>query len=195
MTSQFSTIIIFLLLAFGSEAFLFGPSRTQLKSELLQLATETNRGLTATPEQERKIKETFEKLERLNPTPKPLKSQKINAVWDLQYTTSDSILGKGGCTRVGPIKQMIDTESLSAYNSEVVDYFGIKLPRKVFAELQPETEKLTKVQFKKFSIGPISFDAPEQFKGALDVTYLDDDLRLTRGDKGNIFVLTRHVND
>merc|ERR1712024_352134 len=106
-----------------------------------------------------------------------------------EYTTSESILGKGGFPRVGPIVQMIDTTSLTAENSEVVSYFGVKLPRKIEAELNPESGQLTRVQFKKFGIGPISFDAPESFKGALDITYVDDEIRLTRGDLGNIFVL------
>ncbi len=134
----------------------------------------------------------FQKLETLNPTPKPLRSKLVNGNWNLEYTTSDSILGKGGFPRVGPIVQLIDTDSLRAENSETVAYFGVvNVPRKVSAELIPQSDKLTNVQFKKFSIGPVGFDAPESFKGSLDVTYLDDDLRLTRGDKGNIFVLTR----
>lgn len=175
----------------GSSAFVFSPIREQLKSELLDLASETKRGLTATPEQQVQIKKKFERLEKLNPTRRPLKSEKINGIWDLKYTTSESILGKGGFPRVGPIKQMIDTTNLSAYNSELVSYFGIKVPRKVTAELKPRNDNLTDVQFKRFSIGPLGFDAPEQFKGSLDVTYLDDQVRLTRGDKGNIFILTR----
>lgn len=65
------------------------------------------------------------------------------------------------------------------------------VPRSVTAELSPVDGQLTNVQFKRFSLGPLGFDAPESFKGSLDVTYLDGDLRLTRGDKGNIFVLTR----
>jgi len=136
----------------------------------------------------------FEKLERLNPTKNPLKTAKVNGNWSLDYTTSDSILGKGGFPKVGPIIQMIDTTSLSAENSEVVSYFGIKVPRKITAELSPKTSQLTDVLFKRFSLGPIGFDAPESFKGSLDVTYLDDEVRLTRGDKGNIFVLTRMDN-
>jgi hypothetical protein len=66
-----------------------------------------------------------------------------------------------------------------------------KVPRKITAVLSPQSDRLTNVQFKKFQLGPVGFDAPETFKGYLDVTYLDDDLRLTRGDKGNIFVLSR----
>jgi PAP_fibrillin len=175
----------------GSSAFVFAPIREQLKVELLDLAAQTKRGLVATPEKQHQIKKKFERLEKLNPTSKPLKSDKINGVWDFKYTTSGSILGKGGFPRVGAIKQMINTANLTAYNSEVVNYFGIKVPRKVTAQLTPQNDRLANVQFKRFSIGPLGFDVPEQFKGSLEFTYLDEDLRLTRGDKGNLFILTR----
>ena len=167
------------------------PSRKELKTKILGLASETDRGLTASPEQKDEILELFEKLERLNPTRGPLKTDKVNGNWSLDYTTSDSILGKGGFPRVGPIIQMIDTKTLRAENSEVVSYFGIQIPRKITAELSPQNSQFTDVKFKRFSLGPIGFDAPDSFRGALDITYLDDDVRLTRGDKGNIFVLTR----
>jgi len=168
--------------------------RSQLKSEILQLSTETKRGLVATDEQKDRMYSFFQELEKYNPTPKPLKSKLVNGDWNLEYTTSDSILGKGGFPRVGPIVQRIDTVSLKAENSETVAYFPfglINVPRKVSAKLDPQSDQLTNVQFERFSIGPVGFDAPDSFKGSLDVTYLDEDLRLTRGDKGNIFVLTR----
>lgn len=183
--------LILLFVTSTASAFVFGGVRQKLKAEILNLSDQTERGLKATPEQARQIQALFEKLERLNPTSKPLKSPLINADWSLEYTTSDSILGKGDFPRVGPIVQKIDTSALKAENPETVNYFGLKVPRKVTAELSPQNDRLTNVQFKRFSIGPVGFDAPEQFKGYLDITYLDDDLRLTRGDKGNIFVLTR----
>lgn len=167
-------------------------SRRQLKTELLDLASQTKRGLVATPEQTKRIQELFVRLEKLNPTRQPLKSPLLNADWSLEYTTSDSILGKGDVfPKVGPIVQTIDTTSLCAANSEVVSYFGLKVPRQITAELNPQNAQLTNVQFKRFQIGPLGFDAPESFKGQLDITYLDDHLRLTRGDKGNLFVLTK----
>ena len=135
----------------------------------------------------------FIQLEQLNPTSNPLRSinPSVNGDWDLQYTTSDAILGKGGFPRIGPIVQNIDTTTLSAKNSEVVRYVLLDVPRSVTAELSPVNGKLTNVQFKQFSIGPAKVDAPESFRGSLDVTYLDEEMRLTRGDKGNLFVLTR----
>jgi hypothetical protein len=166
-------------------------TRNELKTKILVLAQETKRGVTATPKQNEEMLDLFEKLERLNPTKGPLSSPKVNGDWSLDYSTSDSIIGKGGFPRVGAIVQNIDTNNLSAENSEVVSYFGLKVPRKITAELTPENKQFTNVKFRKFSIGPISFDAPDSFRGALDITYLDDEVRLTRGDKGNIFVLTR----
>ena len=76
-------------------------------------------------------------------------------------------------------------------NSEIVRYAIIGVPCSIAAELSPVDGKFTNVQFKRFQLGPVGFNAPEKFKGGLDITYLDEDVRLTRGDKGNIFVLTR----
>lgn len=168
--------------------------RSNLKSLILELANESMRGLIATDEQKDEMEKLFVRLEALNPTRNPLTSKKpsVNGNWDLKYTTSDSILGKGGAPRVGAIIQNIDTATLSAKNSEVVRYGFVDIPRSVTAELSPVNGQFTEVKFKKFMLGPIGFDAPkDKFKGALDITYLDEELRLTRGDKGNIFVLTR----
>ena len=168
--------------------------RTKLKEDILNLAAETKRGLIETEEQAEDMQNLFAQLEKLSPTVNPItnKNSKLNGDWSLDYTTSASILGKGGAPRIGPIIQNIDTTTLSARNSEVLRYGGIfDVPRSVSAELSPVNGKLTDVQFKRFQLGPIGFNAPESFKGSLDITYLDDEDRLTRGDKGNIFVLTR----
>ena len=186
------SLLVLGLTCLQSSAFIFGVFREQLKAELLSLSSETKKGVDATSIQEEKIMSLFERLEKLNPTKNPLKSDLVNGVWSLEYTTSASISGKNSnFDKVGPILQTIDVKNLFAENSEIVNYFGFKVPQKVTAELTPQNNQFTNVQFKKFFLGPFSFDAPEKFKGSLDVTYLDDELRLTRGDKGNIFVLTR----
>jgi hypothetical protein len=47
------------------------------------------------------------------------------------------------------------------------------------------------VQFKKFFVGPIPIPVSGGAGAFLDVTYVDEDLRLSRGNKGNIFVLSK----
>jgi hypothetical protein len=49
---------------------------------------------------------------------------------------------------------------------------------------------LPQVQFKQFKLlGLIPVTAPESAKGELEITYLDEELRVSRGNKGNLFVL------
>ena len=109
-----------------------------MKSELLQLSRKVQCGLTESPEERVMIKDLFEKLERSNPRKATLSNPDLNAVWSLEYTTSDSILGRGGPQKIGPILQTIDAVNLKAKNEEVVKYFGLfEIQAKVTADLEP----------------------------------------------------------
>ena len=106
-------------------------------------------------------------------------------------TTSNSIAGK---TRPKvfqtntPPEQLIDVENGRAVNAENV--LGIR--NAVRADISPLTKNKVKVQFKEFSVGPISYKPEgDKFKGELSVSYLDEDMRISRGDQGNAFVLLR----
>ena len=53
------------------------------------------------------------------------------------------------------------------------------------ADLIPETKSRVGVQFTLFKIfGLIPIKAPEGAKGNLDTTFVDEELRISRGDKG-----------
>lgn len=182
-----------------TSALLFGAgsARATLKTELLRLSEGTGRGATAPDDVRHDILAAFERLERLNPTPRPLRSSLLPGTWELRYTTSASISGGGrwDLPRVGPILQILDPAQGTAINAETLDLLGMfRVPRSVRAELDPRSDQLTAVRFRRFEVGPLGFPAPEKFVGSLDVTYLDEDFRLTRGDRGNLFVLTRAVN-
>lgn len=141
------------------------------------------------------VRPLIEALERLNPTPRPLEAPELlSGNWRLVYTTSDSILGT---TRARPFRpqahrilQSIDAERLAAMNEEWV--LGGLLKNQVRAELAPRDDGRTvDVQFKRFGIGWLRVPAPASARGVLETTYLDDALRVSRGDKGNLFVLVR----
>jgi hypothetical protein len=184
---------IFLILALCPIIFsIFNSKVKTVKNDILALSKRVSRGLTESPEEQVLMRNLFEKLEKSNKIKSPLKLPSLaEGTWSLEYTTSDSILGRNSYKRVGPIIQKIDVKNLKAENSETIDFFGLKINRKVSADLSPLTSSKVAVQFKVFTIGPISFNAPSSFKGELDITYVDEDLRLSRGDKGNIFVLSR----
>mmetsp|Transcript_10560 Transcript_10560/g.23780 ORF Transcript_10560/g.23780 Transcript_10560/m.23780 type:complete len:288 (-) Transcript_10560:189-1052(-) len=64
----------------------------------------------------------------------------------------------------------------------------------------PEGDQLERstigVRFDVFRLfGWLSVKAPESATGILEVTYLDEDLRLSRGDRGNLFVLRRFSDE
>ena len=78
-----------------------------------------------------------------------------------------------------------DARRARARNRETFPFFNA-----VDADLTPKSPSAADVQFVRFSIfGMFGVDAPASARGALDTTYLDEELRVGRGDKGNLFVL------
>lgn len=58
----------------------------------------------------------------------------------------------------------------------------------VDADLTPVSDSQVEVQFKKFKIlGLLPVTAPESAKGSLDTTFLDDEMRISRGDRGELY--------
>ena len=80
-----------------------------------------------------------------------------------------------------PPEQLIDIDNGRAVNAENVLGFRYGIE----AEITPAARNKVKVQLKKFNLGPIAFDVPNNLNAELSVTYLDEDMRIGRGDKGN----------
>lgn len=157
--------------------------------QLLDALKGLGRGVSATEEDKKKVEKLASQLEKLNPT-KPLLGPELTGKWQLLYTTSDSILGTSRPAPFRPwgeIYQSIDAENLKAKNQETFPFFNA-----VEADLEPIAKDEVNVQFKKFFIGGIiPITAPASAQGKLKITYLDDDIRISRGNRGNLFVLKR----
>jgi hypothetical protein len=147
------------------------------------------RGVKAGEEDKARVERLAASLERENPT-KDVLGDALSAKWKLEYTTSASILGTSRPALLRPfgdIFQTIDAGKLTARNQETVPFFNA-----VEAELTPTNKNTVAVQFKTFYLlGLIPVQAPASARGSLSITYLDEDLRVSRGDKGNLFVLSR----
>jgi len=169
--------------------FLQGNKDKELvKKELLDVIAPLERGAKASDEDIARVDKIARELEALNPTKDPLKSPYLNGKWELLYTTSSSILKKERPKFLRPngaIYQAINADTLRAQNLQTWPYFN-----QVTATLEPVNSKKVIVKFDYFKIGGlISVKAPGRARGELEITYLDDELRLSRGDKGNLFVL------
>ncbi|XP_059290627.1 probable plastid-lipid-associated protein 4, chloroplastic isoform X2 [Lycium ferocissimum] len=135
---------------------------TPIKQELLEAIAPLDRGAEASPEDQEIIDQIAGKLEVCNPTKEPLKSSLLNGKWELIYTTSKSILQtqRPKILRSRVNYQAINVDTLRAQNMEGWPFFN-----------------------------QIPIKAPGRAQGELEMTYLDEELRVSRGDLGNLFIL------
>lgn len=158
-----------------------------VKQELLEAISTLDRGADATAEDQQRIDQIARKLEALNPVKEPLKSDLLNGKWELIYTTSKSILQTQRPTflRSRVNYQAINLDTLRAQNMETWPFFN-----QVTADLTPLNSRKVAVKFDFFKIlALIPIKAPGRARGELEITYLDEEFRVSRGDKGNLFIL------
>ncbi|EXB76037.1 putative plastid-lipid-associated protein 7 [Morus notabilis] len=153
---------------------------TDIKTQLYQALKGINRGIFGAPSKKKsEIEELVKQLESLNPTPDPtLNLEKVVGCWKLVYSTI-TILGSKR-TKLG----LRDFISLG-------DFFQtIDVSKRVNINYDSSTitpDQLMNVFRKNYDLLLGIFN-PE---GWLEITYVDDTMRIGRDDKGNIFILER----
>jgi PAP_fibrillin len=190
------------------------------KADLLQLIAGSNRGIAATEAQKQAILVAIAQLEGRNPTPQPIAAPDLlDGDWRLLYTTSRGILGfeQIPLLRLGQVYQCIQVSSSQLYNiAEIQGLPGLEGIVSVVAQFQLVSDRRVEVKFTRSIIGLqrlIGYQSPSQFiqaitqgqkfmaidfsiqnrdqQGWLDITYLDDNLRIGRGNEGSVFVLAK----
>ncbi|MBD2092487.1 PAP/fibrillin family protein [Microcoleus sp. FACHB-1515] len=190
------------------------------KSTLLEAIAGKNRGLLATAADQQAILAKIADLEDRNPTPQPLSAiDKLDGNWRLLYTTSRDLLRieQVPLLKLGQIYQFIRAPEARIYNiAEVVGLPYLEGLVSVAARFTPVNDRRVQVKFERSIIGLqrlVGYQSPDDFvqqiesgqkfaaidfnigdrdqQGWLDVTYLDDDLRIGRGNEGSVFVLTK----
>jgi hypothetical protein len=190
------------------------------KSELLNAIVKTNRGLLTTATERQAIQAAIASLEDQTPYPRPLEVPNLlEGNWRLLYTTSQELLGIGKIPflTLGEIYQWINFKTAKIYNiAEVQSLPFLEGVVSVVATITPSSEKRVQVQFERSVIGLqriVGYQSPQQWveqltiqprtraidftissqrqPGWVDITYLDQDLRIGRGNEGNLFVLAR----
>ncbi|AFZ57087.1 PAP/fibrillin family protein [Anabaena cylindrica FACHB-243] len=191
-----------------------------VKSTLLNAIAPTNRGLLATETQKQAILAAIASLEDFNPTPRPLEATHLlEGNWRLLYTTSKALLNldRFPLYKLGQIYQSIRVETTSVYNiAEIYGLPSLEGLISVAAKFEPVSERRVQVKFQRSIIGLqklIDYKSPAEFiqqiesgqkftaidfpiksdrqQGWLDITYIDQDLRIGRGNEGSVFVLSK----
>ncbi len=190
------------------------------KTTLLGAIAGQNRGVLSTATEKQVILDAVSRLEAENPTPYPLQaSEKLNGDWRLLYTTSNELLNINRVPfySLGQVYQCVRVSDARIYNvAEVKGILPLNGLISVAARYEPVSDCRVNVKFERAIFGlqalvgyqsPASFvaqiEAGESFRaidfkitnreqrGWLDVTYLDDDCRIGRGNQGSVFVLTK----
>ncbi|KAL3538566.1 hypothetical protein ACH5RR_001932 [Cinchona calisaya] len=174
--------------SFFSSFLAKGKDVESLKQELLEAIEPLDRGAEATPEDQQSVDQIARKLEAISKVKEPLKSSFLNGKWELLYTTSESILQTKRPKFLrsnGKIYQAINVDTLRAQNMETWPFFN-----QATANLVPLNARRVAVKFDSFKIGGvIPIRARGSGRGQLEITYLDEELRISRGNQGNLFVL------
>lgn len=190
------------------------------KTELLEAIAGKNRGLLARETDKLAIMALVAQLEDRNPTPKPTEATDLlEGNWRLLYTTSRELLGIDNLPlfKLGQIYQCVRIKDTKIYNiAEVSGLPFLESIISVAATFIPVSERRVNVRFDRAISGlqrVFDYQTPDNFiqqiesgkkffgidfaitnreqKGWLDTTYLDDDMRIGRGNEGSVFVLTK----
>lgn len=191
------------------------------KSALLEAIADKNRGLQATNAQKEAIQTAISQLELSNPNPRPVERlDLLDGDWRLLYTTSRELLNidRLPLAKLGNIYQCVRSQEAKIYNIAELDglpYLGAIVC--VSARFEPESSTRVRVKFERNITGfqgLIGYQSPAQLidaiaagqtykykaidfqinstrQGWVEITYLDRDLRIGRGNEGNLFVLSK----
>ncbi len=190
------------------------------KANLIDAIAGTNRGLLASEPQKQAILAAIANLEDFNPTPRPVEaSNLLDGDWRLIYTTSKALLNLDRIPfcKLGQIYQSIRVNTTSVYN--IAEIYGLPYLEglvSVAAKFEPISERRVQVKFQRSIVGLkrlIDYSSPASFiqqiesgkkfpaidaainsdkqQGWLDITYIDSDLRIGRGNEGSVFVLSK----
>lgn len=190
------------------------------KTTLLEAIAGKNRGLLTTEQDKQSILMAIARLEDRNPTPRPVEAgDLLDGDWQLVYTTSKGLLNIDQLPlfKLGQIYQCIRVKTQSVYNIALV--YGLPYLEglvSVAAKFEPVSERRVQVKFERSILGLqrlVSYQSPASFiqqieagqkftaidtgidsskqQGWLDITYLDRDMRIGRGNEGSVYVLSK----
>lgn len=189
----------------------------EIKQQLLEAFNGTGRGIFGVQAAKAKeISSLVEQLEVLNPLALPTQHlDQVAGTWRLLYSTiaiqgsKRTKLGLREFMTLGNFLQKIDIEKQQAVNEVFFNVTGFGMLNgklSILATYEVVSATRVDITFEQSTLVPdqlqrlfeknydllLSVFNPE---GWLEITYVDDTMRVGRDDKGNVFVLERYAED
>ncbi len=191
------------------------------KAQLIDLLADSNLGIDESAAEREERLAAIAALEPQNPTLIPTTAgDRLTGDWQLLYTTSRGILGlnRPPFLKLNTVYQSVRAAEQRIYNIAEVNnnlsfLAGVV---SVGANFEVLSHKRVQVKFERAVVGLknwVKYEGPDTFtsrlddskrlpaldtnfdqekqQGWLDITYLDDDLRIGRGNEGSVFVLQK----
>ena len=199
---------------------IYCSSVEQAKSSVLRATSGTARGRATTSSQRQRILVELKQLEDLNQTKRPVYSPLINGSWALVYqnpleeepdkeASAEKVEGPflsffqpftRGIVSTKSNLQRIDLESKSIDNLAEFTLLGVGGYLNIKGSAVQISDDRVEVGFIdcELKLGPLQpLKIPLEWvkaRGWVETTYLDETLRIGRGDKGSIFLAARISN-
>lgn len=183
------------------------------REQLIRQLEGLNRGVFGVQSAKQKsIHDSISLLEAANPTPEPTRAVKqLNGRWKLLYSTirilgsKRSKLGLREFVQIGDMFQEIDMSSRTAVNTVDFNVSGFTMMKgslTIKAEFEAQSASRVDVTFRSATLKPDQLEKLFQKnydllleifnpEGWLEITYLDEQLRVGRDDDGHIFLLEK----
>ncbi|XXG44784.1 hypothetical protein AAC387_Pa02g0045 [Persea americana] len=185
----------------------------EIKAALYQAFEGTNRGIFGVQSGKKsEIEGLVKLLESQNPNPDPTENlEKVDGCWKLVYSTISILgtkrtkLGLRDFVALGDFLQFINVAEGKAINVIKFSVRGLKMftgQLVIVASFRIATKSRVDIKYENSSIAPdqlmnifqknydllLAVFNPE---GWLEISYIDESMRIGRDDKGNIFILVR----
>ncbi|KAK9291576.1 hypothetical protein L1049_019525 [Liquidambar formosana] len=170
-----------------------------LVSSILSKVTQTDRGVSLTNEEHKAVAELAQEL-RKHCVDEPVKCPLIFGEWDVVYCSNPTSPGGGFRSAFGRLvfktKEMIQiVESPNIVRNKVsfsaLGFLDGEVSLR--GELKVLDEKWIQVVFEppELKVGGMEFQYGGESEVKLEITYIDDKIRLGKGSRGSLFVFRR----
>ncbi|KAG9150521.1 hypothetical protein Leryth_010893 [Lithospermum erythrorhizon] len=169
-----------------------------LVDSILSKVVQTDRGVELTSEEHGKVAELANELRQFC-VDEPVKCPLIFGEWDVMYSSNPTSPGGGYRSGFGRLlfktKEMIQAVEApdTVRNKVSFSLLGLEGEVSLKGKLIPLDEKWIQVVFEppELKIGALEFKYGGQSEVKLEITYVDDKIRLGKGSRGSVFVFKR----